>query len=90
VPVFNGDSDDQTGECRLSTAPPPSDFSNIDFGDARLRLESAGVDHFNVGQMTLIGTAIFLINSTITVSCTGFKWIAVTPAIMATKVGALH
>jgi hypothetical protein len=90
VPLFNEDGDDQTAECKLSTAPPPSEFDSTNFGHVRLRLEGIGIDKFDFGQMTLIGTATFLINSTITVSCTGFRLVAITPGIIATKVGALH
>jgi hypothetical protein len=86
---FNTDSDSQSGTCALSTAPLDI-FHNPNFGRGDLRLPPAGTEGFNQGRMTLIGTTTFLINSTITVSCTGFGWVVQYPAIMATKVGALH
>jgi hypothetical protein len=85
VPLFNGDTGDQDGTCWLSTAPQTIDPN---FGDETLRLSSSG--HFSYGRMVLIGTATFLGNATITISCTGFNWFIENPAIVATKVGLIH
>jgi len=92
LPVLNNDADDQTGRCSLSTAPQTPFDSN--FGDETLRVPGAAglTADFNSGfsRMVLTGTATFFTNATITVSCTGFNWFIENPAIMATKVGALH
>lgn len=89
VPVANHDANgDQTGECRFTA--PVDVMNSPNFGHAVLRLEAAGTNNFDHGHLVLIGTGSFLINSTITVSCTGFLWQVLQPAIMATKVGALH
>jgi hypothetical protein len=98
VPVVSQDSDDQSGDCALSTAPPPYDPVNADFmgtyGHARLRIPGPGNGPTTTalwqGQLPLIGSATFAVVTTITVSCTGFKWFATVPGIIAIKVGAIH
>jgi hypothetical protein len=95
VPVVNIDADDQTGSCRLSTAAPQAPDGQ-DSGNETIRLTGGGTfPAFNdfytqVARMVLTGTTTLFAVTTITVSCTGFNWVALSPAIIATKVGALH
>jgi hypothetical protein len=91
VPVVMVDTSDQSGECKLSTEPQTVFPTIANFGHAHLRIENyLALANGTNDQIALIGTATFVVNSTITVSCIGFNWQAVYPAIMAIKVGAIH
>jgi hypothetical protein len=88
VPVVNTDSSDQFGECALNpgtTTPPGVPSYN------RVGLNIVGFPSlFSFRHIALIGTTTFLVVGTITVTCTGFKWVAQNPGIIAIKVGAVH
>jgi hypothetical protein len=91
VPLSNGDTSDQSGECKLSTEPSTTFPTIANFGHAHLRIQNLHGTAANTDdQMALLGTATFVVNSTITVSCVGFNWQALYPVIMAIKVGAIH
>jgi len=88
VPVDNFDTDEQFGECALSTAQPKFDGTfPTNGGDALLLLDGGG---FHTAQIPLIGTASFTQPTVITVLCTGFKWISLGATINAISVGTLR
>src|SRR5262249_9604325 len=88
VPVDNFDTDEQFGECALSTAQPKFDGTfPTSGGDALLLLDGGG---FHTAQIPLTDTASFTQPTVITVLCTGFKWISLGATINAIAVGTVH
>ena len=91
IPAVNEDSDDQTGECFLSTAGQVG--GGIAGGaDAIERIRGFG---FSLSpevwhaQLPLIDVASFASNTLIRLSCTGFNWI-VNPTLVAVSIGGIH
>lgn len=91
--VTNQDTDDQTGECALSTAVNPFHTSIPTPNDSIYRVHGIGTNNINPvawqAQLPLLDTATFTSDTTITVSCIGFNW-TVTPTIVAATVGNIH
>jgi TolA-binding protein len=93
VGVTNQDTDDQTGECALSTAVNPFHTSIPTPNDSQYRIPGIGTNNINPvawqAQLPLLDTATFTSDTTITLSCIGFSW-TVTPTIVAVNVGNIH
>jgi hypothetical protein len=88
VPVDNFDTDEQFGECALSTAQPKFNGTfPTNGGDALLLLDGGG---FHTAQIPLTNTATFTQPAVISVLCTGFKWISLGATINAIAVGTVH
>jgi hypothetical protein len=88
VPVNNSSfSNQETGNCTLSTAPNTP--GNPNFGSAFATLQSVATSIGDPETLPLIGYGNFQIMTTISVSCGGV-WAAINPAIIAVKVGTIH
>ena len=82
--LHNADSDNQTATCTLST------------GDkAQLRLPGSGCDvlgncQFWEGSLSLLDTAVFTGETTVTVTCQGFAIDAQRSVLVATRLGSIQ
>jgi hypothetical protein len=77
----------EQGNCTLSTAPPTPGSAN--YASAFANLELGGGTNYQ-SQIVVIGTGVFAVTSTISVSCGGDHWFATNPGIIAIKVGNIQ
>ena len=79
IDLLSKDNDDQTATCTLST------------GDsAKVRIPGSGGGEFWQRSLTLLDTATFTDQTTITVTCQGFAVLAERSVITATRVGSVQ
>jgi hypothetical protein len=86
VPAHNYDGDEQSGGCALNTAfPAPfTGWSSAAEANVYLMPENRGE------QLAVLDAQTFATDTTITLSCTGYKWQTVYPKIVAVRVRSIN